>query len=236
MAREPRLVPCLVQLRAEFNTAGPHRDKRSDGWIGDPAHAARQSAHNPNAQGWVRAIDVDKTGPWMPGLTFAEMIDRLVYRHRTDAENRLQNIIWAGRIASRSWGWTWRDYDGPNSHDEHAHLEARIDGTGWMNASPWHLRPVPEAPKPMATQFNAQDKAELRAAAESTTLLKPWDDGIGGLQSQVGDGVLNAGYPRREGDQRTPTWTNLQAMQESIDELKTLVQALVQKLEEGPTT
>jgi hypothetical protein len=31
------LVPCLVQLRTEFNTLSPNRDKGADGSIGDTA-------------------------------------------------------------------------------------------------------------------------------------------------------------------------------------------------------
>lgn len=216
MAPEPRLVPCLVRLRAEFNVCGPGRDKRSDGWIGDTAHAATKSAHNPNAAGWVRAIDVDKTGPWLPPFGFNSAIEMLRVRHRTGLDARLQNIIWAGRITSRSWGWReWRDYDGPNSHHEHAHLEARNDGVRWDDTSSWHLIPEEE---PLATQFNTDDKTELVKAAATQTELTPWTTG-GGLQSKVGNAVLNAGYPARPGDTRTPTWINLQTMQESIDAL-----------------
>lgn len=79
----------------------------------------------------------------------------------------------------------------------------------------------------LATQFNAEDKTELREAAETITTLTNWASG-GGLQSKVGNGVLNAGFPLTAGAQRTPMWLNLQsiyakqlALETKIDNLKT---------------
>jgi len=54
-----RLVAAGVKLRKQVDKAFPGRDKRSDGWIGDRAHQARKSDHNPDKNGWVHAIDID---------------------------------------------------------------------------------------------------------------------------------------------------------------------------------
>ena len=61
------LAPSLVQLRNEINRRWPNRDKTSDGWIGDPAHQATKSDHNPDSKGCVHALDIDKDGidPWL---------------------------------------------------------------------------------------------------------------------------------------------------------------------------
>jgi hypothetical protein len=102
----PYLVPCLVTLRSEFNALSPGRDKGADGWIGDAAHAARTSDHNPDALGRVLAVDIDSTGPWPGGVTDFNAFNMMVESLRGD--DRLEYIIWNRRIASRDQGWTWR--------------------------------------------------------------------------------------------------------------------------------
>jgi hypothetical protein len=128
----PYLVPCLVTLRAEFNTVSPNRDKGADGWIGDIAHQARSSDHNPDSLGRVLAVDIDSTGPW------ATPFDGLVESLRGDS--RLEYIIWNRRIASRDQGWTWRTYTGSaDPHTGHAHFSARHDHAGNDSTAPWGL-------------------------------------------------------------------------------------------------
>jgi hypothetical protein len=128
----PYLVPCLVTLRAEFNTVSPNRDKGADGWIGDIAHQARTSDHNPDSLGRVLAVDIDSTGPW------PSPFDGLVESLRGDS--RLEYIIWNRRIASRDQGWTWRTYTGTaDPHTGHAHFSARHDHTGNDSTAPWGL-------------------------------------------------------------------------------------------------
>ena len=154
-AVEPRgaawvLVPCLVALRAEFNIAGPRRDKSSDGSIGDTAHASSSSDHNPDETGAtpyedsdrineVHAIDVDDSGPWEPGFDFDDAVEGIRLRHQRGEDDRLQNIIRNGRIASRSWGWDWRAYTGANAHREHCHFSARYTTEQESDTSPWGL-------------------------------------------------------------------------------------------------
>lgn len=126
------LVPCLVTLRAEFNELAPGRGKGADGWIGDTAHAARASDHNPDAQGRVLALDIDSTGPW------PRPFDDLVEGRRGD--DRLEYVIWNRRIASRDQGWTWRTYTGTSDpHTGHAHFSARHDHSGNDSTAPWEM-------------------------------------------------------------------------------------------------
>jgi hypothetical protein len=171
------LVPCLVALRHEFDQAGPTRDRSSDGSIGNQAHAQSSSDHNPDETGItpyedgddrdeVHAIDVDDSGPWRPGFDFDDAVEHVRAEHAAGRDNRLQNIIRNRRIASRSWGWTWRKYTGPSPHTEHAHFSARYTTAAENDTSPWGVyREVI-----VTTQFNAEDKTELKAAATAGVL------------------------------------------------------------------
>ncbi len=144
------LVPCLVALRNELNELNPGRDKRSDGTIGDRAHQDSSSDHNPDETGdtpyedadsrnEVHAFDGDDTGPWPGGINMGDIVNEIVKRHRTGLDDRLQNVIYNRRIASRSWGWTWRDYTGSNAHTEHAHFSARYTSAQEASTRPWGL-------------------------------------------------------------------------------------------------
>jgi hypothetical protein len=135
---DPYLVPCLVTLRAEFNSLSPGRDKGADGWIGDTAHQSHTSDHNPQADGRVLAIDIDSTGPWPGGVTDFNAFNMTVESLRGD--DRLEYIIWNRRICSRDQGWTWRTYTGSaDPHTNHAHFSARHDHAGNTSTAPWGL-------------------------------------------------------------------------------------------------
>ena len=56
----PKLCKAGQQLRLQVDDSFGDRDRRSDGWVGDVRHASRPSDHNPDEQGIVRAIDIDR--------------------------------------------------------------------------------------------------------------------------------------------------------------------------------
>lgn len=129
------LIHGLTVLRSEFDTVNPHRDRSSDGWIGDDRHSLRVSDHNPDAHGIVHAIDVD-----VDGVPMARIVAHLVARCKAGQEHRLQYIIFRRTIWSRTWGWTPRAYTGINPHTRHAHFSARAadvagDAGAWGVAS-----------------------------------------------------------------------------------------------------
>ena len=126
---KPKLSKAAEQLRKEVNLKYPKRDKRSDGWIGDSAHSKRKSDHNPDKDGWVRAIDIDadlnksNKESWL----LAERIKDIATK-----DNRISYIIHQGRIVSRKSKWTWRVYKGSNPHVSHIHVS--FNPTGDLNA------------------------------------------------------------------------------------------------------
>lgn len=124
----PYLAPCLAVLRAEINQRWPQRDHTSDGWIGDTAHQARPSDHNPNARGSVDAIDVDEDGIDF-GVVFAA-----IKRHPS-----ARYVIYERKLYHRLRGWKPETYTGTNPHDKHFHLSIDQTREAEQNKQPWGL-------------------------------------------------------------------------------------------------
>ena len=120
---KPKLSKAAIQLREQFDDTYPSRDRTSDGWIGDTRHAARPSDHNPDANGWVRAIDVDRdvSGRSKPDL-MPDIADQIRLLCKSKKERRITYIIFDGRIASSKKAWEWRTYEGSNKHNHHCHI------------------------------------------------------------------------------------------------------------------
>jgi hypothetical protein len=118
---KPILCKAGQQLREQFDDCYPDRDRTSDGWIGDTRHAARPSDHNPDEQGIVRAIDIDRdlSGKAKPDL-MPDLADQI--RLCAKSDKRISYIIFNGRIASSKKSWAWRPYDGINKHNHHCHV------------------------------------------------------------------------------------------------------------------
>ena len=120
---KPRLSKSAIQLREQIDDAFPDRDRTSDGWIGDTRHAARKSDHNPDVQGWVRAIDVDRdlNGKGRKPDLMPDLVDQIRLAAKS-GDKRISYIIFDGKIASSKAAWRWRAYNGINQHTHHAHI------------------------------------------------------------------------------------------------------------------
>ena len=134
------LIPALVKLRDEVNERYPKRDKTSDGWIGDTAHQARPSSHNPDYKhgGAVRAIDID-VDDRDPDRDLRMQVVNAAIR-----DPRVWYVISNGTIWSRTHGWKARKYTGSNPHNKHVHVSAVEDPKLWTNTDTWLY---PEQPK-----------------------------------------------------------------------------------------
>ena len=120
---KPKLSKAAIQLREQLDDAFPDRDRASDGWIGDTRHAARKSDHNPDGEGWVRAIDLDadlfKGGK--PAI-MSDLADSIRRACKSKTEKRISYIIFDGKIASSILNYKWRVYKGANKHTKHCHV------------------------------------------------------------------------------------------------------------------
>lgn len=114
-----QLCAAGLTLRSQIDKAFPNRDRRSDGSVGDTSHAARKSDHNPDAKGWVRAIDIDAdlSDDKKASYVLANQLRLLARRDR-----RFSYIIYSGRIASLRSLWRWKQYKGVNPHIHHVHI------------------------------------------------------------------------------------------------------------------
>jgi peptidoglycan hydrolase-like protein with peptidoglycan-binding domain len=140
-----RLARALEQLREQINLEHPNRSKKSDGTIGDAAHAASLSDHNPDAFGVVRALDV--THDPAHGVDIATLAEQL----RASRDPRIKYVIANRRIFAGNAGpqpWVWRPYAGSNPHTSHVHVSVR-SGTAGDDAYRWSLAPLNPRPVPV---------------------------------------------------------------------------------------
>lgn len=136
-----RVATSLDVMLKEVNRRWPKRSKKSDGSIGDAAHAARSSDHNPwikdgNGVGVVRARDFTADG--IDPAWFADHVRTL----GALGDKRLQPtgyVIYNRQIAgagSTSSRWKWRPYTGQNAHRHHVHVSAtQTPGPGGFDST-----------------------------------------------------------------------------------------------------
>lgn len=162
MPPRPRPARSLDVLLVQVNERAPRRSTRSDGWLGDTAHSARTSDHNPDAHGVVRARDF--THDPGAGADVGRLADELV-RSR---DRRIRYLIWDGRIVAGAGGhqpWTWRPYTGPNPHRTHLHVS--VWPAGQDDTTPWQLTPPTEEDD----MFSDADRTMLKQTLEGLAHL-----------------------------------------------------------------
>ena len=119
---KPILCKAGQQLREQFDDCYSDRDRKSDGWLGDARHAARPSDHNPDSQGIVRAIDIDRD---LSGISKPDLMPDVADQIRLCAKSgdkRIAYVIFNGAICSSKKSWAWRPYTGVNKHNHHCHV------------------------------------------------------------------------------------------------------------------
>lgn len=145
------LAPALATGRAEVNARWPGRDKTSDGTIGDTAHQATRSDHNPNSRESVDAWDMDRDGVDVWAVINA------FQRHPSS-----HYWIWNRQIADRDSGWKRQPYSGTNPHTQHVHFSIRQTAAAEQDRRPWGIWPLPEE-----NDLDATQAAQLRELHEA---------------------------------------------------------------------
>lgn len=192
MARSSwRLAPSLAVLRDEVNRRWPQRSKRSDGTIGDAAHSARRSEHNPDGLGIVRAIDITAAG-----------IQPMTLVQAAIGDPRVHYVIFNRQIWSRAHGWRPRRYTGANSHTQHVHISIRnataerasaaVRAAAAADTSPWGIAsagtPPPPTIDPLEAYIMATAETKLRALVRAEINAA--------LRDHQGPGILARAYNR----------------------------------------
>jgi hypothetical protein len=119
-----RVAGSLLTLRSQIDALYPGRDKASDGTVGDAAHQAEQSDHNPDSQGIVRALDI--THDPAHGCDIDKLTDALA----AGRDPRISYVIANQLIMSGPAGpdpWVWRTYGGSDPHTNHVHISVVAD-------------------------------------------------------------------------------------------------------------
>ena len=149
-----RIAKSLDKLRSQVNARWPGRNKKSDGWIGDAAHAKTNSDHNPHVKdgstGVVTALDV--THDPKSGCDAGVIANVLI----ASRDPRIKYIIWNRQITAGDDGpspWNARKYSGKNPHTMHVHTSVRASKAKYDDTSDWAIpgtagTATPSAPPP----------------------------------------------------------------------------------------
>jgi lysozyme family protein len=133
-----RLAKSLDILRDQVNAAYPGRRNENDGTIGDAAHQARMSDHNPwvkdGSVGVVTALDI--THDPARGVDSYAIAETL----RRSRDRRIKYVISNRRIfSSQLHAWEWHPYTGANPHDRHVHISVLPDKAFYDDPTQWNL-------------------------------------------------------------------------------------------------
>ena len=188
MTQKWTLAPALKTLIAQINAAAPSRSKASDGTVGDSAHSARKSDHNPDSRGIVHAADITDDDAHFDAT---KMFDAII----ASRDPRVKYLIHRGRIVSGNGGpspWKSRAYTGANGHFKHVHVS--VTDAGENDTRPWSI-----------AQSAPVDVKALQAQLTVLGFEPGAIDGLDGGKTQAALARFRAFY----GDKADPALTTL---------------------------
>ncbi|MGH3940692.1 MAG: hypothetical protein ACRDTG_19060 [Pseudonocardiaceae bacterium] len=171
-----RVARSLDVLLRQLNARFPNRSTASDGSIGDSAHSARASDHNPDAGGVVRARDF--THDPAHGVDIDRFSDEIAASRDPRIKYCIANqLIMHGAVGPRPWQWT--AYTGPNPHRTHMHLSVVADKRA-DDPTPWALpmlaRPREERVMPSPTEIWAHRVPNLHDDPQPVSVILSWTE------------------------------------------------------------
>lgn len=176
-----KLPPSLIKIYNEANFLAPSRSRRSDGSIGDLAHAMRTSDHNAQG-GWVHAIDLTHS----PATGYdAHAWARAIAIHETNRINaglpaRINYIISNGMIWKSSTR-RWTRYTGSNAHISHVHYSIHRSVYARSNVEQWHVSGGAIIAPPTNKPPVAEDIYDLDTEFEEGESMKLYRDHNGAI-------------------------------------------------------
>lgn len=164
-----RAAPSVAAILSQATALWPARATFADGTIGDAAHAARTSDHNPDSRGIVHAADL--THDPDHGVDCAVLSEAI----RARRDPRVKYVIFNRRIFDGGV-WAWQPYDGLSPHTEHMHVSILSTTTAEDDVRPWYA----------TTTEDDMTLDELKAALRTDRELREsiagavWEHGIPG--------------------------------------------------------
>lgn len=229
-----RRAKSLDQLLNEVNKRFPKRSKVSDGWIGDAAHASRDSDHNPwvkdGSIGVVTAVDITEDAQG----GFKEIADFIVQTLVRRRDRRVKYIIHEGLIW-RSYdkpgipAWTPSRYSGANGHFQHVHVSVQPSKSLYDSMASWGVLENKKEEDVSYSKWSKDDKeqfwSDFRAifGAENTVPVVNNEDpkfaNPKGKTNMIR--ALQGTWRNSRG-----TWLKVVKLEEKVDELTRLVKGL----------
>jgi hypothetical protein len=138
-----------LTLRKQVDKRWPKRDRGADGIIGDKAHQARPSDHNPNARGYVDAIDIDADllGKGKGRAVAQRLADQIIAYAASGAagSKRIKYVVFNDQVASGTYPtsmWKWRG----SGYGHYDHIHVSFTPLGEKDARLFPL-PIFDTPK-----------------------------------------------------------------------------------------
>ncbi len=188
-----RLANSVAKLRDRINALYPRRSKLSDGYIGDAAHATRNSDHNP----WIKVagVGVVRAGDFTAQGIDAAGIAEKVRKMGAAGDPRLTSggyVIFNKRITAPDFR-SWRVYNGSNPHTKHVHVSVSQNPSGFDSSAPWNLD-APIAPRPVVPATSGTGVLKRGDTGAEVTRLQKFMNRVYPSYSKLAvDGVFGPG-------------------------------------------